>query len=99
MAWGFVLVTLIFTVAVLVRVMQLSKANSENSPMARKGIYMAFMGTYVLYVVAEVIVWALHWMTFSWWLMPFVMNQIVMGLVWLMVEFHWLQVIKAWGMA
>lgn len=102
MIWGLVLVLLLIFVIFVVRSMALASANKEVSQIGKAKAGSMFLMTYIALVVLVILEWVLLWLTlgkYSTGAMAYVMENIVGGLVYLLVDFHWTQSVRSWGQA
>jgi hypothetical protein len=91
---------LIFLVLTIIRSNALAQANKEVNQMMKAKCDMLFLMTFLGYVVVEVLVWVLMWLTLGkYGYMAYVWQTIWGGIVWLLVEFHWNGVVRAWSKA
>ena len=102
MIYVLALIILLIFVVFVVRSMALATANREASQIAKSKAGSTFLMTYIALVVLFIIEWVLCWLTLgtvSTAGMVLSMQNIVFGVVYLLIDFHWTQSVRAWGQA
>lgn len=102
LCWALGLVLLLIFVVFVYRSFALAAANKEVSQIGKAKAGGVFLMTYIALVVLVVLEWILLWLTLgklNAGAAYFVGQNMLGGFVYLLVDLHWTQSVRAWGQA